>query len=113
MAVADYVLGAHDHPSADRVWREVSSRFPAISRATVYNTLHLFVEKGLLRELDLSTDHVVFDANTAAHHHFIDERTGAIHDVPWESVQVCGVNGLDGYEVADYQVVMRGRAVGS
>ena len=107
LAVADYVLTCFDHPSADRVWREVASRFPAISRATVYNTLNLFVEKGLLRALHLDPESVVFDPKLDTHHHFIDETTGAIHDVPWENVQVCDI-ALPEYEVRDYMVVMRG-----
>ena len=108
LAVAEYVLTTHDHPSADRVWREVASRFPAISRATVYNTLNLFVEKGLLRALHLDPESVVFDPKLDTHHHFIDETTGAIHDVPWDKVQVCNIETLRGYEVHDYMVVMRG-----
>lgn len=107
LAVAGYVLTRDDHPSADRVWREVASRFPAISRATVYNTLNLFVEKGLLRALHLDPESVVFDPKLDTHHHFIDEETGAIHDVPWEKVQVCDI-ALPEYDVHDYMVVMRG-----
>jgi Fur family transcriptional regulator, iron response regulator len=107
MAVADYVLTTHDHPSADKVWKNVAESFPAISRATVYNTLNLFVEKGILRALNLSADSVVFDPNIETHHHFIDEETGAIHDVPWDNVQVCNID-LRDYLVTDYQVVMRG-----
>ncbi|HET7712105.1 MAG TPA: Fur family transcriptional regulator [Thermoanaerobaculia bacterium] len=112
LAVAEYVLTTEEHPSADKVWKEVADTFPAISRATVYNTLHLFVEKGILRELHLSADSVVFDPNLETHHHFIDEETGAIHDVPWDRVQVCNIEGLRGYRIRDYQVVMRGRRVG-
>jgi Fe2+ or Zn2+ uptake regulation protein len=108
VAVAGYVLATDEHPSADHVWKKVTARFPYVSRATVYNTLNLFVEKGLLRTLNLADDCVVFDPNMDTHHHFIDEETGAIHDVPWNKVQVCNVEGLRGYEVRDYQVVMRG-----
>ena len=109
LAVAEYVLDAHDHPSADKVWKSVTKSFPAISRATVYNTLNLFVETGLLRELNLAEGNVVFDPKLETHHHFIDEETGAIHDVPWDKVQVCNIEGLKGYKIRDYQVVMRGR----
>ncbi len=107
-AVADYVLETAEHPSADLVWKRVRERFPYISRATVYNTLHLFVEKGLLRELHLAENSVVYDPKLETHHHFIDEETGLIHDVPWDKVQVCNIEGLRGYEIHDYQVVMRG-----
>lgn len=109
VAVAEYVLHTHEHPSAELVFKRVRERFPWISRATVYNTLNLFVEKGLLQRLTIAEDSVVFDPVTATHHHFIDDETGSIHDVPWERVQVCNIETLQDYEVANYQVVMRGK----
>jgi Fur family iron response transcriptional regulator len=112
VAVAEYVLVTDEHPGADTVWSRVRERFPMISRATVYNTLNLFVRKGLLRELALAEGRVVFDPNLERHHHFIDERSGAILDVPWEAVRVSRVEGLPGLQVSDYQVVMRGRRSG-
>jgi Fe2+ or Zn2+ uptake regulation protein len=108
LAVAEYVLNTTEHPSADQVWKRVRDQVPYISRATVYNSLNLFVEKGILRALNIAEDSVVFDPMLTTHHHFIDEETGAIHDVPWEAVQVCNMDRLRGYEVHDYQVVMRG-----
>lgn len=108
VAVAEYVLHTTEHPSADLVWQRVRERFPWISRATVYNTLNLFVEKGLLQRLNLSEDAIVFDPITATHHHFIDEATGAIYDVPWDSVQVANVESLTDFDVHEYQVVLRG-----
>jgi Fur family iron response transcriptional regulator len=109
VAVADYVLHTTEHPSADLVFRRVAGRVPYISRATVYNTLNLFVDKGLLRSLNIAEDCVVFDPKVETHHHFIDEETGTIHDIPWDKVQVCNIERLRGFDVHDYQVVMRGR----
>jgi len=109
VAVAQYVLSTDEHPSADRVWARVKERFPMISRATVYNTLNLFVEKALLRELHLSPESVVFDPNMDRHHHLIDADTGSIHDVPWNRVEVCNIEAIGEYEISDYQVVMHGR----
>lgn len=108
VAVADYVLHTTEHPSADLVWKRVSVSAPCISRATVYNTLNLFVEKGLIRALHIAEESVVFDPKLDTHHHFIDEKTGKIHDVPWDAVRVSSLRGLRGYEVRDFQVVMRG-----
>ena len=109
MAVAEYVLSTEEHPSADQVWARVRANFPMISRATVYNTLNLFVAKGLLRQLILAEGKVVFDPHLAPHHHFIDDATGSIHDVAWEAVEVKNVENLKGVDVREYQVVMRGR----
>jgi Fur family iron response transcriptional regulator len=109
LAVADYVLHTEAHPSADQVFVEVRSRVPMISRATVYNTLNLFVRKKLLRQLVLSEGKVVFDPHVAPHHHFIDEGTGEIHDIPWDALDVRRVEALKGVKVSEYQVVLRGR----
>jgi Fe2+ or Zn2+ uptake regulation protein len=111
MAVADYVLSTDEHPSAEQVMARVSERLPMLSRATVYNTLNLFVEKGLLRQLVLSEGSVVFDPNLDRHHHFVDEATGRIEDVPWDAVQVGDVSRLEGMRVREYMVVMRGTRV--
>jgi Fe2+ or Zn2+ uptake regulation protein len=111
VAVAQYVLHTDEHPSADEVWSRVKKRFPHVSRATVYNTLNLFVEKGLLRQFVLTEGRVVFDPKTDDHHHFIEEDTGKIHDVPWDAVKVSNVSKLADFEVQDYQVVMRGKLI--
>ena len=108
VAIARYVLFTDDHPSADEVWTKVREAFPMVSRATVYNTLNLFVGKGLLRELVLTEGRLVFDANIERHHHFIDEATGKIYDLPWDRVKVSRVDRLEGFAVTDYQVLLRG-----
>jgi Fe2+ or Zn2+ uptake regulation protein len=108
VAVAEYALRNTDHPSADAVWAKVRAGFPLLSRATVYNTLNLFVERGLLRALALAEGKVVFDPNVAPHHHFIDETTGAIHDVPWDAVSISRLEPPSQFQVREYQVIMRG-----
>jgi Fur family transcriptional regulator, iron response regulator len=106
------VLETEEHPSADQVLARVQSLVPMLSRATVYNTLNLFVEKGLLRQLVLAEGRVVFDPNLERHHHFIDEDTDQIEDIPWDAVRVGDVSRLAGYEITEYMVVMRGRKLG-
>lgn len=109
VAVAEYVLQTEEHPSAENVLSKIQPNFPMISRATVYNTLHLFVERGLLREVKLGTSSVVYDSNIEKHHHLIDEETGEIHDIPWDSVDVSRMDTIEGFEIQEYQVVIKGR----
>lgn len=113
VAIAEYVLDTDEHPSADQVWNRVMEAFPMVSRATVYNTLNMLVEKGLLRQHVLAEGRIVFDPLVEPHHHFIDEETGRIHDVPWDAIKVSRVDALEGFDVAEYQVVLRGRRKGS
>lgn len=112
VALAEYALRTTDHPSADVVWAKVRAGFPFVSRATVYNTLNLFVEKGLLRALVIAEGRVVFDPNVEPHHHFVDEETGEIHDVPWDAVSIGRMDPPREFELRDYQVIMRGKRRG-
>ena len=109
VAVAEYVLSTDEHPSADQVFVTVSANFPMISRATIYNTLNLFVEKGLLRELHIAAGRVVFDPNLVRHHHFIDEETGEIKDIKGQQLKVSNLDSLNDFEISDYQVILRGK----
>ena len=109
LEVARYVLDADNHPSADQVLDAVLTRCPTISRATVYNTLNLLVEKGLLTSRALREGAVIFDPKLDRHHHLIDTETGEIHDIPWDAMDVRGATSCEGFDVQDYQVVLRGR----
>ena len=113
VAIASYVLLTGEHPAADAVWRNVRERFPMCSRATVYNTLNLFVEKELLREVSLAPGRVVYDPDTEPHHHFVDEGSGKIEDLPWESLRVDRVEELADFEIRELSVTLRGRRRGA
>lgn len=111
LAIGEYVLFTEDHPSADEVLSRMAEKgrgISMISRATVYNTLNLFVQKGLLRELIIEEGHVVFDPRLDAHHHFVDTKSGRIFDLPTSSVPLGPVTGLDEFVVEEVQVVVRG-----
>ncbi len=113
LAVARVVLRTDEHPFAEEVCARARRILATLSRATVYNTLNLFVERGLLRALVIAEGRTVFDPLTEPHHHFLDEHTGRIFDLPWDSLEVRKVDRLAGFDVRDYQVVLRGRHRGA
>lgn len=109
VAIAQYVLNTDSHPTADQIWSEVRETFPLVSRATVYNTLNLFVRRGLVRQLVFSGGGAVFDSNMGRHHHLLDEDTGSVLDIPWDALKVQGLDSLKDFEVIEYTIVARGR----
>lgn len=108
VAIAQHALFAREHLSADQVWNTVRQSFPMVSRATVYNTLNRFVDAGLMRPLELAGGRTVFDPRTDPHHHFIDDATGQIQDIDAEMLEVLGLDALEGIDVREVQVVVRG-----
>lgn len=113
IAIARYVLNTRDHPTADQVWERVKETLPGISRATVYNTLNVLVEKGLLMDRVIRHGVVVYDPKMESHHHFIDESSGLIEDIPSEAIRVSGLDELEGIEVTELQVIIRSRRLRS
>jgi hypothetical protein len=62
-----------------------------------------------VQQLVLAEGSVVFDPKVEPHHHFVDDETGTIHDIPWTALRVGKVDELEGFDVRDYMVVVRGR----
>ena len=110
MAVAHVMMAVPSHLTADEVLTRVRGIMPEISRATVYNTLNLFKERGLLREIIVNAEQIVFDSTTSPHHHFYDVDTGAVTDVPGDEIAVVGTPKLPpDMEVESIELVVRVR----
>jgi len=107
-AVLDAVRASDRHPTADEVWALVRRR-ASVSRATVYNTLHLLARRGVLRRQEILVGTIVFDARVEPHHHFVDVETGEIHDIPWGAIRIGGLEALPHVEPESVHVVIRGR----
>jgi Fur family transcriptional regulator, iron response regulator len=110
LVVGQVMLAAPAHLSAEQVLVRVRRLLPEVSRATVYNTLNLFVEKKLLRELVVDAQRIVFDSNTTAHYHLYDVGSGELSDIPADELKVVGSATLaPGLELEAVDVVIRVR----
>lgn len=78
--IARVLLSKPQHLSADQVLSLVNENDGHVSKATVYNTLNLFVEKGLVREVVIDPARVFYDSNTSYHYHYFNEDTGELYD---------------------------------
>ena len=86
--IAQILLARPQHMSADQVLGIVNSDSAIVSKATVYNTLGLFAEKGLVREVIVDPAKVFYDSNTSDHHHFYNIDTGELTDIEPEKIQL-------------------------
>lgn len=82
LEIAGILLGKPQHLSAEQIIDELRHSGSGVSKATVYNTLNLFVERGLIKECLVDPERRVYDSNTRAHHHFYDVDTGQLTDIP-------------------------------
>ncbi len=109
MALAGVLFdGCPKHMTAEQVHAAVRKNRARVSLATVYNALHQFTAAGLLRQVLVDSSRVYFDTNIDAHHHFFDETSGQLHDIPAEAVSIDRLpKPLKGRKVERVDVIIR------
>jgi len=81
----------HEHLDAETVYQRVQERIPMISRDTVYRTLSMLEEQGLLSRVNLLTERARFDPDTGAHPHFVCRVCGKIEDLDTDLIDALDV----------------------
>lgn len=82
LKVLKYLLNNITHPTVDDIYNGISVEIPTLSRTSIYNTMKLFKEKGVVNELSLNEKEIRYDINTNFHGHFKCEKCGMIYDFP-------------------------------
>jgi len=88
LLIARALFSRDQHLSADQVLNQVNDSRDRVSKATVYNTLGLFANKGLVREVIVDPSRVFYDTNTTEHHHFYNVDTGELRDIKAAEVTI-------------------------
>ncbi len=110
ITIADVLFQKKQHVSADQLLEIVRREDATVSRATVYNTLNLFLNKKLIKALIIDKSKVVFDTNTSIHLHIYNVETGELTDVSPEDLGLSELPQLpSGFEVEGTDVVIRVR----
>jgi Fur family peroxide stress response transcriptional regulator len=96
LAICEYVLSSKDHPSTDMVYTEMKRKYPTVSLATVYQTLHLLTNIGLLQELKLNERISRYDPKTSPHINIICKNCGMVEDYEAEDLKKLWSKIVDG-----------------
>jgi len=108
--IAEILLAKPQHLSAEQILDRLRRSGSSVSKATVYNTLNLFGECGLVKELFVDPERRYYDSSTHAHHHFYNVDTGELTDVEECSVSFSEMPGLpDGTESQSVEVLIKVR----
>ncbi len=108
--IAHALFSHQEHLSADQIMTIVNTSHSETSKATVYNTLNLFLEKNLIREVIVDPSKVFYDPNTRPHHHLYEVDSGKLSDIDAEHVQISGLPPLpDGMVTEGIDLIVRVR----
>ena len=106
--IAYALFGRQAHLSADQIMAAVNDRHSETSKATVYNTLNLFKQHKLIREVIVDPSKVFYDPNTKPHHHFYNVETSELLDIDADVVKIKGLPQLpNGMVTEGVDVIIR------
>ena len=110
--ILDVLSHAHDHPSVEEVYDRAKKKDGSISMATVYRTLGLLDELGLVYRHEFNdSDHARYEVNTEHHHHLIDVDTGKVIEFQNDKIEKMKQKIAEdlGYELVECRLELYGK----
>ena len=106
--IGEVLFSCKQHLSAEQVLVSVNQEDEEVSKATVYNTLGVFAQHGLIREVIVDPSKVFYDSNLSKHHHLYYSDTGELEDLTDESVEISKLPELpNDLQIEDVDVIIR------
>ncbi len=107
VAVLNYLINNCFHPTVDQIHKDLQSVVPTLSKTTIYNTLDLFAEAGLVRILTIEDNKNRYDIITEPHGHFKCYECSTIFNFTLDLGSIESKE-LSGFKVIDKDVYFKG-----
>ncbi len=106
--IGEVLFARKQHLSAEQVLVAVNQDDDEVSKATVYNTLGVFAQHGLLREVIVDPSKVFYDSNLSKHHHLYYSDSGELEDIEEKSIEISKLPELPSdLQIEDVDVIIR------
>ena len=113
--IADVLSSADDHPDAEELYRRAAEIDPKISLATVYRTVRLFSDAGIIETHDFRDGRARYETADDDHHdHLIDVVSGEVIEFVDEEIEALQerIAAKLGYELVDHRLELYGKKIG-
>lgn len=108
LAIYEFVRMSKAHPTAEVVYEALREELGSLSLTTVYNTLKLYTDAGLILTLNIDDGFLHYDGDTSLHAHFRCSSCGAIHDLAVKSDYSNWFEGSDDFAITEAQLYLKG-----
>lgn len=105
--VLDYLITNQNHPTVNQIYTELINEIPTLSKTTVYNSLKLFMDAGIVRVISTEDNDARYDADIINHGHFKCKACGKIYDFPID-IDNYSTRALYGFKVDEKNVYFKG-----
>lgn len=108
LAILHYFILKRSHPTIEEIYNELEEKIPTLSKTTIYNTLKIFIEKGLAISF-LSGDKTVYDLNYIPHIHFRCLKCKKLYDIEDKNIiKNFSVDFIEGNKVINNILIFEG-----
>ncbi len=110
LAILEYLMTHHTHPTIEDVYLGLCEELPTLSKTTVYNTLRMFSEHGVATMITIDEHRVCYDGIVEPHAHFFCKRCEKVydlHDQPHPTLPQKQME-LNGHQVDEVQLYYKG-----
>lgn len=105
--IFEYLIKHRGHPTVETIYRDLVKEIPTLSKTTVYNTLNLFVEKGLAHTITIEGTEIRYEVATEPHAHFKCLKCGKIYDV-FPNFNLYKLDEIEGHKVTELHLYIKG-----
>ena len=104
LVIFEALVEAENHPTAEEVYEKTKKRNPSISLGTVYKTLEIFVNKGLINRVNTSKGNMRYDGIIENHNHIYFRNTNEIMDFKDDHLSELIANYLKGRKITNFDI---------
>lgn len=104
--IFEYFFRNRNHPTAEKIYQDLSTELPTLSRATVYNTLSLFKEKHLIKIVSSEDQNARYDLTGNEHGHFYCRQCHEVYDFPYNYAD--SYARLEGFSIESEEIIIKG-----
>ncbi len=104
--ILKYLDGNKNHPSAEEIYKDLYKKIPTLSLTTVYNTMKIFSERGIVNVLNIDNNETRFDPDTKNHVHFICIKCGRVYDI--DNVNLSNKKTINGHKITQTHIYYKG-----
>jgi Fe2+ or Zn2+ uptake regulation protein len=105
--IFEYLYHSYQHPKVDTIFKALSGEIPTLSKTTVYNTLNLFIDKGIVNIVTIEENETRYDANISIHGHFKCEKCDDVIDFDADVINM-NTNLNENYKINQRDIFFRG-----
>lgn len=105
--IMNYLISKRNHPTAEMIYHDLVNEIAGLSKTTIYNTLNLFVQEGIVRPLNIDSNELRYDYDISQHGHFKCKACGEVYDFSMNKELLQDLR-LKNFVLDDYQFSIKG-----